>query len=52
MGGDAVSRALPEVITLPVYPESEKTLLSGKGGASLASSSSTVQISSSTKDLK
>ena len=51
MGGDAVCRALPEVITLQCTL-SEKTLLSGKGGVSLASSSSTVQISLSTKDLK
>ena len=48
VGGDVVCRAL---ITLPVYPEPEKTLLSGKGGVSLASSSSTVPISLSTKDL-
>ena len=49
VGGDVVCRAL---ITLPVYPEPEKTLLSGKGGVLLASSSSTVPISLSTKDLK
>ena len=48
MGGDVVCRAL---ITLPVYPESEKTQLPDKGGVSLASSSSTVQTSESIKDL-
>ena len=48
VGSGVVCRAL---ITLPVYPEPEKTLLSGKGGVSLASSISTVQIPVCIKDL-